>query len=272
MYRNYSKINEDIKNNYKEARQNQTLEYVKRVNDFDTKRNKYKINVWEVIDRLNQFIDISDPDIMLPNSLHAFQSAEEARKNGEPEWFQLVCLLHDLGKIMYLWGREKDGMTNLKQWGIVGDTFIVGCPIPDTIVYPEFNILNPDHIKYSSENNINGIYETNCGLDKCIISWGHDEYLYRVLKEQIKHNPEFKHSLPEEALYIIRYHSLYLWHDKEEYQHLVNQKDKDNLNWLKKFNKYDLYTKKNMRTEYKQLREYYDLLLKSFFSTLDWYW
>jgi Myo-inositol oxygenase len=42
-----------------------------------------------------------------------------------------------------------------------------------------------------------GMYEENCGLDKVMMSWGHDEYMYRMLK----HN---KSTLPEEAFYIIR--------------------------------------------------------------------
>lgn len=42
-----------------------------------------------------------------------------------------------------------------------------------------------------------GMYEENCGLEKVTMSWGHDEYMYRMLK----HN---KSTLPEEALYIIR--------------------------------------------------------------------
>ena len=36
-------------------------------------------------------------------------SAEAIRKAGEPEWFQLVGLLHDMGKIMFLWGNAVDG-------------------------------------------------------------------------------------------------------------------------------------------------------------------
>lgn len=30
----------------------------------------------------------------------------------------------------------------------------------------------------------NGIYEPGCGLDNVLLSWGHDEYLYNVLKDQ----------------------------------------------------------------------------------------
>ena len=41
-----------------------------------------------------------------------------------------------------------------------------------------------------------GIYEPKCGLDKVTMSWGHDEYLYRVL---INHGA----TIPEEGMFII---------------------------------------------------------------------
>jgi len=43
-----------------------------------------------------------------------------------------------------------------------------------------------------------GVYTENCGLENVIMSWGHDEYLYRVLKANTCH-------LPDEALYPIRW-------------------------------------------------------------------
>ncbi len=41
------------------------------------------------------------------------------------------------------------------------------------------------------------MYRENCGLENIMMSWGHDEYLYRVL---VNHGA----TLPEEALYMIR--------------------------------------------------------------------
>lgn len=41
--------------------------------------------------------------------IHMLQTAEGIRKKGHPDWFQLVGLIHDMGKIMFLWGDEKDG-------------------------------------------------------------------------------------------------------------------------------------------------------------------
>ena len=148
-----------------------------------------KMSISEVLLKLDNFIDISDPDITLPNSIHAYQTAEAIRKDKYPDWFQLTGLIHDLGKIMYLKGCDDDGTSIKEQWGIVGDTFIVGCKIPDCIVYPEFNMDNLDYNNYNTEL---GIYKEKCGLFNVECSWGHDEYLYQVLK----HN---KNNLPEEA-------------------------------------------------------------------------
>lgn len=259
-FRKFSNASENVSNNYKIARENQNINYVlKMKNDFKN-RKKEKLNFWDVIDKLSNFIDISDPDVNMPNSFHLFQSAESAKNDSQPEWFQLVCLIHDIGKIMYLWGNDNDGTSVKNQWGIVGDTFITGCKIPDSIIYPEFNLLNSDNIKY---DNI-GIYSKNCGLDNCHVSWGHDEFMYNILLNN-------NNKLPEEAYYIIRYHSLYLWHDKNEYSYFENEKDKNMKKWVKLFNKYDLYTKKNdinyIKNNIEKLKQYYNNLLNYYFKT-----
>ena len=102
-----------------------------------------------------------------------------------------------------------------------------------------------------------GIYEENCGLDQVYCSWGHDEYLYQVLK----HN---QCPLPEEALYIIRFHSLYSYHKNDEYQHLTNEKDKEMFKWLKLFNQYDLYTKSDNIDINDETKKYYQVLIKKY--------
>ena len=52
-----------------------------------------------------------------------------------------------MGKIMFLWGTEEDGQVGRSdgaQWALGGDTWVLGCRIPDTVVFPEYNALNPD--------------------------------------------------------------------------------------------------------------------------------
>lgn len=72
------------------------------------------------------------------------------------------------------------------------------------------------------------MYEPNCGLDKLVMSWGHDEYLYRMLV----HN---KTKLPPQALKIIRFHSFYPWHSAGDYAHLLKEEDEDTRKWVLKF-------------------------------------
>ncbi len=60
------------------------------------------------------------------------------------------------------------------------DTFVVGCRFSDKCIYPETFEDNADanHPVYSTEY---GIYEPHCGLDKVMLSWGHDEVFFLLL-------------------------------------------------------------------------------------------
>ena len=205
---------------------------------------------WAALDYLNTLVDESDPDIELPQVAHLLQTAEAIRADGHPDWFVLTGFIHDLGKVLCLFGEP--------QWSVVGDTFPVGCKPSDRIVYPEFFALNPDS-KDSRYNTEYGVYSPNCGLDQVHMSWGHDEYLYHLLKQH----------LPEPALYMIRYHSFYAWHREEQYGHLTNAQDQANLPWVRKFNPYDLYSKNPNPPVLAELKPYYeDLMAKYLPATL----
>lgn len=102
-----------------------------------------------------------------------------------------------------------------------------------------------------------GIYEPGCGLMNVQFSFGHDEYLYQVLQ---KNNAK----LPEEALYMIRFHSFYPWHKEGQYDHLCNDKDREMLPWVQRFNPFDLYSKSDERPEWEDLKEYYTNLINKY--------
>lgn len=261
-FRNYDSIQLNIYNNYKKMRSSQTYQHVL---DMEKKYLKFnhKLNIWNILEQLNHFVDISDPDINLPNLHHLFQTSEAIRNDNLPDWFQLVGLIHDMGKIIYLWGNDNHGTSIKEQWSIVGDTFLVGCKLPNSCVYHEFNSLNPDmnNTKYNTEY---GIYQPHCGLDNTKVAFGHDEYLYQLLKFN-------QCSIPEPGMYIIRYHSLYPWHTEGEYQHLMNEKDGKMLSWVKDFNKYDLYTKSNKTFNIEELKDYYNPIILKYLHTFDLY-
>ena len=82
---------------------------------------------------LNTLVDESDPDVSLSiaceyhssdftllatqTSLsqidHLLQTAEAIRRDGKPEWMQMTGLVHDLGKLLFLFDSEG-------QWDVVG--------------------------------------------------------------------------------------------------------------------------------------------------------
>jgi inositol oxygenase len=203
------------------------------------------MSVWEAVDFLNTLVDDSDPDIDLDQTQHLLQTSEAIRADGYPDWFVLTGFLHDLGKVLCLFGEP--------QWAVVGDTFPVGCAYSDKIVYPEFFKANPDYTneKYNTKF---GIYTEHCGLDNVKMSWGHDEYLYQIMKDH----------LPEPALYMIRYHSFYAQHRENAYNHLMNDKDVELFGWVKKFNSYDLYSKAPVKPDVKALMPYYTELVAKY--------
>lgn len=171
---------------YRKARALNTLAHTRlMLSKHAPRQRQLGLSIFDVMDKVRSFIDVSDPDVELPNHQHAMQTAESIRRANLPDWMQLVGLIHDFGKIMFENGSTEDGTTMDTQWSIVGDTFIVGCPLPETVVFPEYNELHPD--KYDTPC---GIYAPNCGLDACTISYGHDEYLYRVLLESDTKLPE----------------------------------------------------------------------------------
>ena len=239
-FRNYDDPARDtVKEFYRLNHQFQTLAFVKNKKDDFLALNRRKMSLWEAVEFLNTLVDDSDPDINLDQTQHLMQTSEAIRADGHPDWFILTGFLHDLGKVLCLFGEP--------QWAVVGDTFPVGCSFSDKIVYPEFFRANPD-FNNSDLNSKFGIYEPDCGLDEVQMSWGHDEYLYHVLRD----------FLPEPALYIIRYHSFYAQHRENAYDHLLCKKDWELFEWVKKFNPYDLYTKSPKSPNVQELKPYYE--------------
>jgi inositol oxygenase len=235
-----------VKEFYRRNHANQTLDFVlAKKREFLPLRRRV-MDLWEAMNYLDTLVDDSDPDIELSQIQHLLQTAEAIRADGHPRWFVLTGLIHDLGKVLCLFGEP--------QWAVVGDTFPVGCAFSDKVVFPELFEANPDarNPKYQTPC---GIYEEGCGLDRVHLSWGHDEYLYHVVKDR----------LPEPALYMIRYHSFYAAHREGAYGQLMNDHDREMFAWVRAFNPYDLYSKSPVPPDLDALRPYYDELLAEFF-------
>ena len=80
--------------------------------------------------------------------------------------------------------------------------------------------------------------------------------------------------LPKEALYVVRYHSLYPWHDAGCYAALESDYDRAAKGWVKLFNQHDLYTKRAAtytEEEMITLRAYYSALVDKYLpQVLNW--
>jgi inositol oxygenase len=250
-YRNYEDPARDtVKEFYRLNHTHQTFAFVQQKRKEFLQFNRKEMSVWDAFNFLNQLVDDSDPDTDLDQFQHLLQASEAIRADGHPDWMVLTGLMHDMGKVLCLFGEP--------QWAVVGDTFPVGCAYSDKIVYPEFFKHNIDYSDpvYSTKL---GVYAPKCGLRNVSMSWGHDEYVYQILKDY----------LPEPGLYMLRYHSFYAWHREGSYDHLLDDHDREMINWVKLFNPYDLYSKCPTPPDWKQLKSYYeDLVAKYLPSTI----
>lgn len=238
QFRQYEDACDKVKGFYQEQHEKQTVAYnLKARNDFNF-NIRAEMSIWDAMEKLNTFIDESDPDTSLSQIEHLLQTAEAMRRDGKPRWMQLTGLIHDLGKLLFFFGAEG-------QWDVVGDTFPVGCAFDKRIILPETFRGNPDygHEIYGTKY---GIYTPGCGLENVMLSWGHDEYLYHVVKDQS--------TLPAESLAMIRYHSFYPWHSGGAYRELMNIHDHAMLAAVKAFNPYDLYSKSDDTPSVEELK------------------
>ncbi|XP_068652241.1 inositol oxygenase 1-like [Aristolochia californica] len=237
----------------------QSVDFVKRMREEYGKLNSVEMSIWECCELLNEFVDESDPDLDEPQIEHLLQTAEAIRKDyPDEDWLHLAGLIHDLGKVLL-----HHSFGALPQWAVVGDTFPVGCAFDESNVHHKYFKENPDYNNPSYSSKL-GIYSEGCGLDNVMMSWGHDDYMYLVAKEN-------KTTLPSAALFIIRYHSFYPMHRSGAYKHLMNEEDVENLKWLHIFNKYDLYSKSKVRVDVERVKPYYLSLIEKYFpSKLRW--
>ena len=245
-YRDYANAEAGVRRFYERNHRNQTLEFARGKRERYGRLDRRRMGVWEACEYLDTLIDESDPDTGASQIEHCLQTAEGIRRDGHPDWFVLTGLVHDLGKILCLYGEP--------QWAVTGDTFPLGCAFSDAIVYPEFFDGNADAGKPEYSTPL-GIYEPGCGLDRVTLSWGHDEYMYLVARDY----------LPEPAQYMIRYHSFYPGHSTAAYDHLKNDHDRRMFEWVRRFSRYDLYTKRDAPPDTAALRPYYEDLISRYF-------
>lgn len=253
---------------YREQRKRQTLAMAQRLENRYAGRGpkafrQLNMTMWEALMKMKDIVDASDPDFASGNDLHLLQTAGMMRAAGLPPHDVATGLIHDCGKVLYLVGGEPQFGTSVdEQWAVVGDTFVVGYPLPDSLPFPEFNSLNPDHAAGMRR------WKPGCGLRNVTMSFGHDEYLFRVLQ----HNRD-KHSLTDRHMHTIRLHSLYPWHSFGAYRELEDDFDRELRPHVARFQTFDLYSKDPDSIDRLSWDDpEWKALVESIFGTEPWQW
>ncbi|KAK0426558.1 hypothetical protein QR680_009771 [Steinernema hermaphroditum] len=239
-----------VREHYRKQHRFQTVDFVRQMHKKWLGFSHASLTVMECLDLLNNLVDESDPDVDDANLVHAYQTAESLRAAyPEKPWLHLAGLVHDLGKVMSCWGEE--------QWAVTGDTYPVGCRPVDSIVYGLESFKENEDLQHEVYSSRNGMYEEGCGVENLLMTWSHDEYLYRVL---VNHGT----TLPDDALYAIRFHSFYPYHNSREYTQFETARDRQLLPAILELNSCDLYSKSEERPDIEALRPYYQSLIDQY--------
>ncbi len=164
-FRNYkADANPTVTEFYRQNHACQTYDFVVEKKAEYCGLNRGKKSIWEMADYLNTLVDDSDPDTDLTQIEHLLQTSEAIRKDDHPRWFVLTAFLHDLGKVLCLYGEP--------QWAVVGDTFPVGCAYSPEIVFPEFFTANPDNANSTFQIEVRRLQTRTAGSITCICRSG----------------------------------------------------------------------------------------------------
>eukprot|EP00977_Amphora_coffeiformis_P003836 scaffold766_cov179-Amphora_coffeaeformis.AAC.19 len=238
--------------------QTQTVEYVQSMREKYLSFQLCSMTLEEAILEKAKFIDAGYLDVASNHftpSLRTvcFRTADWFRRQGYPDWVQLIALVFSLGRVVKIVDplmalRSSNNDDDVKDschdhetdydWTIPSQGWVLGCGANSTLsVSSIFSWMNPYQKdgdvapawdKYNKHNsnskhNQKGSCDTFCGLDKVLLTWSSQEYM----SELLQHN---RVDLPEEAYAMLRLSLLSDWHTKGEYRHyLYNDGNDDDL-------------------------------------------
>lgn len=127
------------------------------------------------------------------------------------QWDHSVQVIH---------GMEEEGIDN-EEWLVAGWIHDLG----------KLLLLHGEHpANVVCDNYVVTHKGCNCGLDNCLLQWNHDEFVYM----------KFKDLLPNNILWLVRYHSIIL-KDCRQYMSFADVKKANQ--YLMSFKKFDKGTK-----------------------------
>jgi len=223
-FRNYigSKFQSQVEKTYHAMHTQQTLSCVLSIKENTRSLKSQHRSVWEIISKLDEIIDYSDPDNDLPQIVHANQTAVFLQQKymkypqaiklvkintlfSIQEWNQLpttVLELYHNKTLPQLYPKIKDwgwfpligfihdlgkilvldNFGKLPQWSVVGDTFPIGCAFSDSNIFYEKKFYTHNP-DYKIYQTASGCYKIHCGFEQIHMSYGHNEYLFTVLDQ-----------------------------------------------------------------------------------------
>lgn len=188
-------------------------------------RQKYRepvfgeVTPWTLFERLAHCIDPTDGALgCVSQEIHVLQVLEAMEAESvRDEALLLTALLHDLGKLLLLTGEAPENVVCLNS------------PIGRGI--------------------------RGAGLDRQVLQWNHDEFVYA----------RFKDLVPEPVAWLLRYHSIRL----EDCTPLMDARDRDYTDrYLRPFQRYDQGSKSQYRLPKRRLEQYAGLLEKALPPTI----
>jgi len=207
---------------YKQSWARQSLDYVLKMREQYSGFRLHKMNISKALNLMKNLpchcFKIKSENVSNNQEVSIrtflFTMAEEARLCGHPDWFQLVALIHDLGRVIKV--IDASSFQDY-DWTIAIMSRVVGCNPSRSTSFKEFSYLRSD--SHDSRYNTDlGIYHEGCGIENLLLTWTGQEYLHSMLK----HN---KVDIPYEGLSIIRYFLLNEWHTHSEFQEFQSLDD-----------------------------------------------
>ena len=123
QFRDYdSNVRPSVREFYRLNHLGQTFEFVRRKRKEHLRLDRCEMGIWEMAEHLNQLEDDSDPDTDISQLGHLLHTSEQIRRDGRPRWFIMAGFIHDLGKVLCLFGEP--------QWAVVGDTHFGPITLP----------------------------------------------------------------------------------------------------------------------------------------------
>ena len=92
---------------YRENHARQTRQFAQEKKRQYAVLGKGEMGIWEACEYLNTLVDESDPDTDLSQIQHLMQTSEAIRRDGHPRWMVMTGFLHDLGKVLCLYGEPQ---------------------------------------------------------------------------------------------------------------------------------------------------------------------